>query len=442
MRAARLSAASLALLVLAACGAADDGAPALTSAASPVAADMDRASAEDRLVRVRITARTPEGVGPVYVAGNHPSLGPWRADGVLMQGEGPVRVAELELPEGYAFEFKVTLGSWEREGLGPSGTVMPNFTLEARQGAGVEVEIADFKKDPLAYIADWQGSGVLGRLDYWTDVTSEFLPRARHVSIWTPPGYGDDPEARYPVIYAHDGQNLFDPRIANTGVDWGVDEAIVRGIEAGTIRPAIVVGVWSTDWRWREYAPSKIVGALPQEVRALVVERWGEPVSDDYLRFLAQELKPRVDAQYRTLTGPEDTYLMGSSMGGLISLYGVAERPDVFGAAACLSIHWPLAFPDEGLDWPSAVASAFESYLARSGLDPSRARLWFDQGTLALDAIYGPYRERIVPMVEALGFRPGDTLEVRVYEGTEHNEAAWRARLDEPLAFLLAPREG
>ena len=84
-----------------------------------------------------------------------------------------------------------------------------------------------------------------GRLVYWTDLESKNLEQARHVEIWLPPGYDENPAARYPVLYMSDGQNLFDSRIANTGVDWGVDEAVVRLSRAGIIPPVIVVGAWS-----------------------------------------------------------------------------------------------------------------------------------------------------------------------------------------------------
>jgi hypothetical protein len=228
-----------------------------------------------------VTIRTlvPEGTGTIYLAGNLPELGPWQPDGLAMTGEG-------------------------RERLLIDGDVEASH------------EIAEFKKDPLEYFADWEGSGVLGRLVYWADVESEFLGRTRHVEIWLPPGYDDDPSVRYPVLYMHDGQNLFDPRIANTGVDWGVDEAVVRLSDRGVIPPVIVVGAWSTAERGPEYSP------------------WhGAP---GYARFLLEELMPKIDAEFRTLTGPDNTAVAGSSMGGLLSFYLVTHHPDAFGACACL----------------------------------------------------------------------------------------------------------
>ncbi|MDH3368443.1 MAG: hypothetical protein OEO17_11415, partial [Gemmatimonadota bacterium] len=180
-----------------------------------------------------VRATVPEGTGTVYLTGNLPELGPWRPDGIAMTGEGRERMAQLSVPLGTTIEYKFTLGSWDREALGPSGTVPPNHQLLIDGDVEASHDIAAFKKDPRAYIADWKGSGVLGRLVYWTDVSSAHLGPTRHVEIWLPPGYDEDPSARYPVLYMHDGQNLFDPRMASTGVDWGVDEAVVRLVEQG-----------------------------------------------------------------------------------------------------------------------------------------------------------------------------------------------------------------
>src|SRR5258708_36688308 len=113
-----------------------------------------------------------------------------------------------------------------------------------------------------------------------------------------------------------DGQTLFDPRFSFTGVDWGVDQAIVRGTKAGRIPPTIVVGIWNTNLRLREYSP------------------WD--MGTNYSRFLIEELMPEVNKRFRTLTGPDHTAVMGSSMGGLISFWLCWKHPEVFGRGACL----------------------------------------------------------------------------------------------------------
>jgi hypothetical protein len=373
---------------------------------------------------VTVRARVPEGTGTVYLTGSLPALGPWRPDGLAMAGDGSERTTQVMAPRGTTFEYKFTLGSWDREALGPAGTVPPNNRLLIDGDVEASHEIAGFKKDPKEYFADWEGSGALGRLVYWTDVASAHLGPTRHVEIWLPPGYDDAPSMRYPVLYMHDGQNLVDPRIANTGVDWGVDEAVVRLVERGVIPPIIVVGVWSTAERGPEYSP------------------WQR--APDYARFLIEELMPRVNADFRTLTGAQNTAVMGSSMGGLLSFYLVTHHPDVFGACGCVSTHFPLSEAVAAQVFPGAVTADHPDtipYVIRdieAGLTaPKGTRYWFDYGTTGLDAGYGPTHQVVRAWLLEQGLVEGRDFVVRPYEGADHNEASWRARLDDPLTFLF-----
>jgi enterochelin esterase-like enzyme len=411
------------------------------SCASPAAAPDDGAHT------VTIRAIVPDNSGEVYLTGNVEQLGPWRADGLLMQGQGRERTASLRLPAGTALEYKITQGAWEHEGLGPSGTVMPNSTLNVSGDVEGAITIVDWKHDIEEYVADPAGAGVLGELIYWRDVASPLLAERRHVEIYLPPQYSANPDARFPVIYAHDGQNLFDPRIANTGVDWGVDEAMQALVNEGAVEPAIVVGIWSTSQRRLEYAPAGVLSAVDGDVRALAADEFPADLrmGDNYIRFLADELKPRVDAEFRTRTGPESTFLMGSSMGAIISAYGMAERPEVFGGAAGLSMHWPVGverrnFVERAEIWRPAIIAAWGRYFASKHLQPATHLLWVDHGTGFLDELYVPYQEAALPMLRELGYVDGVSLGARVYPGANHNEAAWRARLREPLTFLLRPR--
>jgi predicted alpha/beta superfamily hydrolase len=157
----------------------------------------------------------------------------------------------------------------------------------------------------------------------------------------------------------------------------------------------------------------------------LARERGGVPRSDSYLRFLVDELKPLVDAHYRTLPGRQHTFVMGSSMGGLISLYAVEEYLDVFGGAGCLSTHWPAG--------GNLLVDAMGARLPR----PGAHRLYFDYGTATLDADYEPYQVRMNGHLEAAGYSRGRDWMTGKFEGAEHNEGAWRARVETPLRFLL-----
>jgi len=247
----------------------------------------------------------------------------------------------------------------------------------------------------------------------------------RHVDVWCPPGY--EAGARYPAIYMHDGQNLFEPALSTFGVPWGVDEALARLVAEGAIAGAIVVGIWSTPERRREYMPERPL--LAPEARALrdrfSREQGGPPMSDAYLRFLVEELKPLIDATYHTLPDRAHTFVMGSSMGGLISLYALIEYPEIFGGAAGLSTHWP------------AGEEALVDSLGASLPKASRHRLYFDFGTETLEAAYEPYQQRMDGWVQAAGYRFGHDWLTRRFAGAEHSERAWRARVDIPLRFLL-----
>jgi predicted alpha/beta superfamily hydrolase len=225
----------------------------------------------------------------------------------------------------------------------------------------------------------------------------------------------------------HDGQNLFDPATSFLGVDWGIGGTMSRLIAAGTVREAIVVGIWNTAERDREYMPEQPL-AMPRaaEVRRDQVEE-GPLLSDAYLRFLVTELKPWVDATYPTAPGRADTFVVGASLGGLISLYALTEYPQVFGGAGCLSPHWPAG---EGI-----VIDYLEAVLP----PPAGHRLYFDHGTEGLDAAYAPYQRWVDEVMRAAGYVEGKDWMTRVFPGAEHSEVAWRERVHLPLTFLLGP---
>jgi alpha-amylase len=247
---------------------------------------------------------------------------------------------------------------------------------------------------------------------------------ARHIDVWLPPGYDAARETRYPVIYLHDGQNMFDP--SGPFGSWRTDDAMLRLMDAGEVPPAILVGVWNTPARFAEYMPQQ---ATSEAVLAEVLSRFRLPASrlqsDAYLKFLVEELKPFIDRTYRTQTGRDHTFVMGSSMGGLISAYAMVQHPDVFGGAGCVSIHWPVG---DGV---------IVDYLARHLPPPKTHKFYFDFGTLGLDAAYEPYQRRMDDAMRAAGYTEGRLWMTRKFDGADHNETSWRARVHLPLKFLL-----
>jgi alpha-glucosidase len=284
-----------------------------------------------------------------------------------------------------------------------------------------------------------------GRLVNVEGFESAFVPE-RNIYIWLPAGYSGD--KRYAVLYMHDGDNLWDAATTWNGQEWGVDETVSNLLEDGAIRDVIVVGIPNAgSERAIEYLPQAPFEAMAEDDRAALVvfehpqfgRIYNGPVrSDAYLRFLVEELKPYVDAHYATQADRDSTFVMGSSMGGLISIYAISEHPEVFGGAACLSTHWPGG--DAGSDvGGSAFSRQMQEYLKRKLPAPDGHRLWFDYGSEGLDAAYAEHQRKVDHIVRNKGY---DTDRWITYadNGAAHDENAWRARLHLPLTFLLASR--
>jgi len=249
----------------------------------------------------------------------------------------------------------------------------------------------------------------------------------RPVDVWLPDAVKLNMQERYPVIYMHDGQNLFDPETSFLGIDWGIPDTVHRLIRENCIPPAIVVGIWSSTARGREYGPAKAINHYASSAeRKKYLRDFGKPVSDDYLRAIVKELKPFVDKTFPTRRDAAGTTIMGSSFGGLISLYAICEYPEIFGGAGCLSTHWPAA---NGVTIP---------YLADHLPNPETHRIYFDYGTEALDAQYEPYQVRADEVMRRGGFQMEINWVTKKFPGEEHSERAWRKRAHIPLQFLLA----
>ena len=268
----------------------------------------------------------------------------------------------------------------------------------------------------------------------------------RHVTVWLPSSYKPS-GPRHAVLYMHDGQNLFDPDTGYGGMEWKIDETLDRLIREKKVRPTIVVAIWNTPKRLREYVPSKAFAHLPPQYMDRVRGLYGgDPLSDGYLRFVVRELKPKIDKQFWVKADQANTAIMGSSMGALISLYAIDEYPLVFRGAGMLSTHWPLFLPTEGHKEISdqeyeVVSSAFERYLAPALPNPKSHKLYFDHGTETLDATYARYQKRVDAIIARRGYRQGVNWISRNFPGQAHNEISWASRAEIPLRFLLPPEK-
>jgi len=245
---------------------------------------------------------------------------------------------------------------------------------------------------------------------------SRGLRNNRDVVVWLPPGYGLM-RRRHPVIYFQDGQNIFDPLTAFLGHAWQAGECATGLIRAHRIAAPIMVGVYNTGFnRMNEYAPT------PAEFSGWDGEKCRSTGDGKrYARFFVNELMPFIDARYLTLAGARHTALVGSSMGGLVSLYFALWHPRVFGQVAALS---PSVWWDN-----RAVIHEFARLRKKPGV-----RLWLDMGTAE------PGWEAIRLLRDALvakGWRPGGDLAYGEVAGAGHTEAAWAARLGDVLQWIL-----
>ncbi len=265
------------------------------------------------------------------------------------------------------------------------------------------------------------------------------------IDVWLPPGYPK--QAPYAVLYMFDGQNLFDTRHTWNNQSWLAADTAARLMAAGVTRPFIIVGIWNAQQlRMSEYYPQQPWESLtPAQRRAQLARRiWGQPVlpvapfSDAFLEFVTQELRPAIDHRFAVSPRRSATFVMGSSMGGLMAWYTLARYPQLFGGAACLSTHWPGASLAAEPAQLNPSPDAFVRYIRAHFPSPAHHRVYFDHGTRTLDALYAPTQLRVDRILRAKGWT-GSHFESLVFPGADHSERSWSARLAIPLGFLLAP---
>lgn len=248
----------------------------------------------------------------------------------------------------------------------------------------------------------------------WPSFSSTLLGNTRGVYVYLPPTYLENSAARLPVVYMHDGQNLFDPAAAFGGVTWGVPQTMDSAASDGRFREAIVVGAENAGGaRISEYTPT----ADPQ---------YGGGNGDLFLRMLVEELKPKVDAELRTLAGRADTVLIGSSLGGLISSYAGVRKSDTFGLIGAMS---PSVWWDN---------RALLGIVAQTGATRP-IRVYVDSGDSGNSNDGVNDTRDLAAAYRSLGYVDGPTLRHVVQPGAIHTESAWASRLPGALEFLLGP---
>ncbi len=279
-----------------------------------------------------------------------------------------------------------------------------------------------------------------GKIDRLENFSSKFI-LARNIDIWLPVNYTN--KKKYAVLYMQDGQGLYDASITWNKQSWNIDDEITKLINQHKIKDVIVVGISNGQaLRHAEYFPQKPFEQLSQANKDTVTAQLQrasrtkdifQPVSDNYLKFVVTELKPFIDKNYSTYTSAANTFIAGSSMGGLISLYAICEYPTIFGGAACLSTHWPGSFSTED----NPIPDAFFKYMSEHLPNPKNHKIYFDYGDQTLDALYPPLQKQADDVMKTKGYS-NKSWTTRFFPGDDHSETSWNKRLHIPLLFLLS----
>lgn len=351
---------------------------------------------------ISIPPNTPE-TDNLYIAGDFTAWNPGLAEYMMHKnGDGNWFITLPERPEGTLIKFKFTRGSWATVEKGPNGEEISDRAFTFGNGQNVDVTINKWADGG-------SGGGSTAAANVQVMAESFFMPqlnRNRKIWIYFPPGY-ETSGIRYPVLYMHDGQNLFDSQTAYAG-EWEVDETF-NDLAADGVPVPIVIGIENGGaYRIGEYTP------WPNT-------QYGGGDGDLYMRFIVETLKPFVDENFRTLTDRNNTGIMGSSLGGLISHYGGLKYQEIFSKAGIFSpSYW---FSDEVWNFTRA--------------NPKRENMRLYQlcGTLEGEGV----TENMLSMSDSLrsvGFLP-EEIHNKVVVGGQHNEALWRTNFREAFLWLF-----
>jgi predicted alpha/beta superfamily hydrolase len=382
-------------------------------------------------------SRTATPDQPIYFASSINGWNPADPDYVLSpRSDTRWQIVIDKIPANTTIAFKVTMGGWDREELDESGSSIENRSLpkidrsKLAPGERPVIEVPQFRiPAPLADVV--RQSGPYRKLEVNGDVrrlpvqggggTGAIEALTRDLLVWLPPGYHAPENAgrAYPVLYLMDGQNVFEALPGLPG-EWGVDETATELIEAGAIRPLIIVGVpHAGENRLTEYLP---FGSI----------QGNEAAGPEFVAWMRREVMPRVERAFRVASGPENTGIGGASLGGAISLYAATQHPDVFGRVIVESL--PL-LPDNGnaarayLDsvsaWPGKV------FVGMGGREISN-----NERDAERNAMYRAWAEELDARLAAAGLG-ADDRRLRIDADANHNELAWAARFPEAVKFLF-----
>ena len=337
-----------------------------------------------------LNSQTPE-KAEIFIAGSMNNWNPADRNFTFSKKGSDQYELKASLPLGIN-EYKVTRGSWENAETQKGGQPVANRSLNLRTDTTIYLSIANWQDNFKAKPREHTASPNVHILDSAFKIPQ--LDRTRRVWVYLPPDYVTSGK-KYPVIYMHDGQNLFDSFTSGYG-EWGVDESMDSLYKAG--KPmAIIVGIdHGGEYRLTEYNPYSN-------------KRFGKGTGDEYTDFLAKSLKPFIDQKYRTLSSAKNTIIAGSSMGGLISMYAVAKYPTVFGRAGIFS---------------PAFWVAPEIYSYSSGKKFKKQKLYFIAGELESNEMV-PDMRKLYDQLLFQGVKKNNIQLITAPDG-KHSEWFWK----------------
>lgn len=342
----------------------------------------------------------------IYIAGNTDALGMWDPGAVAMKRESKALWSfEMPVDSAMEIEYKFTMGSWATEALNDDGSVFQNFTATVVSGDTLRHAFNKFKtgEDTPANLE----STVVGDLQIFENIESDGL-QPRDLLVWTPPSYAEG-QKRYPVLYMHDGQNVFDVATSGFQMEWKVDESCTQLMAEGRIPEMIIVATTSTIERSKDYGP------------------WGDGTK--YMEFIVNELKPRIDSDFRTKPEREFTFCGGASLGGLISFRMAWEYSHVFSRALCMS----PAFQFDSFDYVEQISDDTSPMVD--------TRFYLDNGGVGLESELQPGIDNMLEMLKARGMDHGEDYVWLLDPEAEHNENAWAKRFPDAIQMLLHQKQ-
>lgn len=338
----------------------------------------------------------------IFVAGNLNEWNPGNPSFRLIKIDSNYQVTINGL-KADTYEFKFTRGNWSKGEVKSDGSGIENRMLNLNSDTTVEYKIAGWQDDFVVPQKQHTVSKQVHLMDSAFYIPQ--LDRYRRILIYLPEGYEvKKNKKRYPVIYLQDGQNVFDDYTSGFG-EWGVDECLDTLISKGK-RAAIVVAIDAGEKRLNEYNP-------------YYFEKFGEGEGDKYVSFLVKTLKPYIDKNYRTQKERENTFIAGSSMGGLISYYALLAYPKTFGNAGVFS----PAF------WTAPAIKTLTDSVAKT----VGGKIFFYMGGQEGDAFISDMKE----VADSIGKKSSTVIYTVIDPSGKHNEQAWRKWFEEFYCWVM-----